>query len=257
MNKPKKIVVLMSGGLDSYIMYRYALHNTKSIDTFRFVYFDYGHTAAQQERWALPHEVEMRSIEWFGLDANIQDVGDGRGKIYIPGRNMVFAACAGAMFTPDEIWLGATANEVTAQATDKNETFCNIMSGLLSYTLSPFKVAPRVRMPLVEMGLSKKNLLCYAINELGITKEEVRRTHSCYHLEPSEEACGQCGQCYRRTVMNLQVGWTDREDLLMNPFSEEFIRRFKIDCSLENEVVNRLQVLKHLANRYGDTSAWR
>src|SRR5690625_80518 len=134
-----KIVILYSGGLDSYIMKRYAELKYPNAE-LKFIYYKHGAESEEKEISLLPEYVEIRSIDWLGdkIRPKAKKEDPFAGAIYIPGRNLVFSVLAACQELPDEIWLGVLADENNEGATDKNSKFAGATSNLLSYVLSPF-----------------------------------------------------------------------------------------------------------------------
>ena len=122
------------------------------------VYYRHGAICEDFEVSCLPVGTKIKTIEW--LDENNGPVmkkdQPQYGNIFIPGRNLVFTVAAACQFLPDEIWLGALADEDIEVSTDKNSTFLEKTSDILSYVLHGFvedKVT--VRFPFVEEGIFK------------------------------------------------------------------------------------------------------
>ena len=62
----KKIAILYSGGLDSYILYHYA-KITNPTDDIIGVYWDHGQEADEAEQLSLPDFVQVRKVDWLKL----------------------------------------------------------------------------------------------------------------------------------------------------------------------------------------------
>ena len=216
----KKIVILYSGGLDSYIMYHYAKVNNPDAEVIA-VYYRHGQPAMQKELDRLPDFVEQKSIEW--LDENNGPVAmkskPTEGAIFIPGRNMVFTTLACCQYLPDEIWMGSVANEVTDGGTDKNQMFVDMMNVTLNYVNRDFlDNGVRFRIPFVEDNIGKIEAVQWGL-ENGITAEEIINTPSCYGEH--ETACGVCVQCLRRWAIFGLTGL--KEEYLEDPVQSEMM----------------------------------
>jgi len=231
-----KIVILYSGGLDSLMMYKYAKLQYPGASV-RCVFFDHGQDSLHAELEALPDFVEVKRLDWLGSEIKpIPKKSDPfAGPIYIPGRNLVFAATVASQYLPDEVWLGALADENNDQATDKNTTFLDKLNDTLKYVLSPFVGSVKVRFPFVDAGFTKSIALSYLFLAGVITEEEVKSTTSCwYNLSIP---CGVCKQCFKRALILDQYSIT--EEHLNDPLSEEnkntmALMRAYMDCKNPN-----------------------
>jgi 7-cyano-7-deazaguanine synthase in queuosine biosynthesis len=211
----RKIVILYSGGLDSFLLKKYA--ETEYPDTeIKCVYYKHGADAEVKEIERLPDFVEVRNVDWLGNNIRAMPKKDDpfAGAIYIPGRNLVFTVLAASQELPDEVWMGTVWDEDNDKATDKNENFRKGTSELLSYVLSPFLDSVKIRYPFVENGWSKEDCVNWALYTKAATKEEIINTVSCWH-QKANEPCGQCKQCFKRYFVFLLNGFS--EDYLVNP----------------------------------------
>lgn len=220
----KKILVLYSGGLDSFILYHYAKSLHQDVTA---VYYEHGQPAMEKELAVLPDFVIRKKVEW--LDETNRPVPmkskPNEGSIFIPGRNMVFITLAASQFLPDEIWMGSVANEVSAASTDKNETFCIKMEGLLNYVLQDFlRDDIRVRIPFVENAWGKAEAIKWALDN-GISEQDIYNTPSCYD---EGDPCGVCIQCLRRWSI---FGLLDMagENYKSDPAKSEMLRQSLVE----------------------------
>lgn len=192
----KKIVILYSGGLDSFIMHKLATSQDADV---KCIYYAHGCAAEEQELTTIPNFVEVRKIDWLNDNITAKEkTGDFAGAIYIPGRNLVFSALAASQELPDEVWMGTQIDEIDESATDKSMIFKKKTSELLSYVLSPFiPNGVNVVFPFVDRRWNKVQSVKWAL-ENGVSKEELISTVSCWN--PSEEGlpCGECRQCFKR-----------------------------------------------------------
>lgn len=202
-----KIVILYSGGLDSFLMKKYADKMYGSIGAIvKCVYFKHGTASEQAEIARLPKFVEVKSIDWLNNKITPQAKKDDpfAGKIYIPGRNLVFSALAACEYLPDEVWMGTTYDEDNFKATDKNEKFRQDTSDLLSYVLSPFINKVKIRFPFVEKQWTKYDSIAWALRN-GVSKSQIAKTISCWN-QKGDVACGVCKQCFKRQLIFLLHG---------------------------------------------------
>lgn len=220
-----KITILYSGGLDSRILYHYAKKTYPDAEVTA-VYYKHGCDSEASEISRLPDFVKIRTLDWLGSE--IQPLSKKSdpfaSNIYIPGRNLVFAALAACQELPDEVWMGTLVDENNDQATDKNEMFRNKTSELLSYVLSPFKDSITLRFPFVELNFTKRDSVKWAL-ENGLDQEELKKTTSCWHNHNGIQ-CGKCKQCLKRDLVFLLNGI--QEEYEVDPFTDpEQILRMK------------------------------
>ena len=222
----KKIAILYSGGLDSYILYHYA-KITNPTDDIIGVYWDHGQEADEAEQLSLPDFVQVRKVDWLKLGFELANKSnEPKDNIYIPGRNLVFVTLTACQDLPDEIWLGAMTEEIHDKATDKNMVFLEKTNDVLSYTLSPFKDNIKLRFPFVELGLSKFTAIKWALDN-GVTKEELIDTMSCYNptIENNKVIrCGECRQCTNRFTIFGMLGFDELSQLKVHPLKSVEIR---------------------------------
>ncbi|MCK9273379.1 7-cyano-7-deazaguanine synthase [Candidatus Gracilibacteria bacterium] len=206
----KNIIILYSGGLDSYILYQYAKKNYPN-DNIKAIYWNYYQDVAKIEISKLPNFVEIRNLDWMNLKGktSIECPGRNEGPIFIPGRNLVFAVLCACEDLPDEIWLGTLAGETHNKGTDKNYQFLWNMNATLNYVLGPFLGEKKIecKFPLADAGMNKLDCVNWALNN-GITKEELISTYSCH--SGKDIPCGECVQCIKRWSIFGQNGFTEK-----------------------------------------------
>ena len=198
----KRIVLLYSGGLDSFLLKKYANTYYKEAE-IKCIYYKHGAESEEQEIKRLPGFVEVLSIDWLGRKRKPLPKKDDpfAGAIYIPGRNLVFSVLAACQELPDEIWMGTVFDEDNFKGTDKNKRFRVETSKLLSYVLSPFIGSVKIRFPFVEEKWTKNDCVYWALNN-GVVKDEIIRTVSCWNQQ-DEKPCGVCKQCFKRHLVFL------------------------------------------------------
>ena len=213
-----KILILYSGGLDSFLLYQMAIreHGEENVTC---VFFKHGQDSQDAEIAVLPDFVQVRELEW--LDKNIKAVSKTEdpfgGAIYIPGRNLVFCVTAASQYLPHEIWMGTVVDEDNEHATDKNEQFRLMTEDLLEYVLSPFTGFIRIRFPFVEKNMTKLNAVNWAL-ENGVSKSNIIKTTSCWHNK-NGIPCGECKQCLKRHLVFTLAGMG--EDYVVHPLESE------------------------------------
>lgn len=196
----KKIAILYSGGLDSFMMYHYAKKTYPDAEV-KCVFYAHGQDSEADEIKSLPDFVSVRKIDWLGDEIKpVSKKSDPfAGNIYIPGRNMVFVTLAASQELPDEVWMGTMWDEDNIQATDKNEHFRSEISSLISYVLHPFLDGVKVKFPFVELEFTKEKLVKWAL-ENGILQDQLKSTVSCWH-QHGGIPCGVCKQCQKRFLV--------------------------------------------------------
>lgn len=234
-----KIVILYSGGLDSFIMYHYAKAHYPDAD-IKCLFFDHGQAAVEAEIKALPDFVTVRKMDWLGDEIKPIAKKDDpfAGAVYIPGRNLIFGALAACQEIADEVWMGTVWDEDNPKGTDKNEKFRHDTSELLSYVLSPFIDGVKIRFPFVEDELTKEKMVAWALDQ-GVAQEDILKTVSCW-LQDSDKPCGECKQCSKRMLVFGLNGFS--EEYVVHPLqSLEQLANLKnyVDHALEGKVLNR------------------
>lgn len=204
-----KICILYSGGLDSFLMYQYAKVYYPDTE-IKLVWFNIGQPNGLKELEAVfkaPKPVDIKSVDWdsqpVGKSGNYAQYSS---SIWIPGRNLVLAVLASAIYLPDEIWLGAMDGEAHQNATDKNEKFTELLNELMAYVYNIYGYNIKLRMPFVEQKMSKLEATKWAL-ENGVSVEEIKQTQSC--LSDTEHNCGTCIVCIRRWGIFGQLGFSE------------------------------------------------
>lgn len=215
-----KLVILYSSGLDSLIMKHYAQVNYPDAE-IKCLYFKHGADSEAEEIARLPNFVEVRTVDWLGdkIKPVAKKEDPFAGAIYIPGRNLVFSVLAASQELADEIWMGTLHDEDNPKGTDKNETFRNMTSEILTYVLSPFVDGVKVRFPFVDEKWTKVEAVKWALAN-GLTKEEIVNTVSCWHHKG--QPCGRCKQCFKRQLV-FKINGID-EVCEQDPINSDFGR---------------------------------
>jgi len=229
----KKIVILYSGGLDSFIMKRLSEVENKDDDVV-CVYYAHGAESEKEEVSLLPLNVIRMNVDWLGkngIGCVAKKSEPLKGSIYIPGRNLVFVTLAACQFLPDEIWLGSLVDEVNIDATDKNAFFRDVVSGLTTYTLSPFKEEQvRVVFPLADRGWTKVDAVRWALNH-GVSIYDIsKKSSSCWHSH-NGVPCGECWQCLKRFVTFREAtgSYLDFEEYAVHPLKSKKVAEMIAD----------------------------
>lgn len=208
-----KILILYSGGLDSYIMYLYAKAKYPNA-TIKAIYYDMGHGYAAKEKETLANFVEVKKIQWMeGKTNSVAKDGSNSGDIIIPGRNLLLATLGACQFMPDQIWLGALMGENHAGSTDKNELFVKLLNQTFDYVFSPFSVRPIIVCPFLDDKMSKLDIIRWALMN-GVSNNELKATSSCLSSDMTKtNKCGKCVVCLRRWGIFYQCGFEEECDV--------------------------------------------
>ena len=181
------MILLYSGGLDSYIAWEY-LKRPKTI------YFDLGHQYALYEMMAIHETIPGTKIDdslhlgqWEKDDADI------------PMRN-AFMIMIASMYDKD-IVLVVQKGEMSIP--DRSDQFffsfpqwLNWMKDESGHTLtSPF------------FDMTKTQMVEWYVNQ-GLSTERLVQTRSCFSSQ--DEPCGACGACFRRWVALMNNGILER-----------------------------------------------
>ena len=185
---PEKLVICVSGGLDSTIAYHIAKKTYKDIIC---LFFNVGQPYYEKEKNVLKSlEIPFKEIDLSSVYADVEMQGH-----IIVNRNALFANI-GSIYG-NRVWIVGLKYENHYLMSDKNDQFYRYVS--LSATQSTGKNVI-VETPFREW--SKTDILNYCIeNEL---LEVVDKTTSCY--DKNEHRCGKCSLCVRRFVAGKTAG---------------------------------------------------
>jgi 7-cyano-7-deazaguanine synthase in queuosine biosynthesis len=169
------MVLLFSGGLDSFVAYHY-LHKPQTI------YFHLNTKYSAKELMVVKKLIPSTIVETC-IDFKTREED---GSAFVPYRNLHLALLANKY--SDTIIIAGLADDVV---NDKNEKvfqqFSYLMSEMMGrriMVLSPF------------WGMTKAEVVKWFL-ENGGTKEELLSTISCYSSE-DVLYCGKCKACYRK-----------------------------------------------------------
>lgn len=227
-NSTETLIILTSGGLDSYIARSFA--RSSGFKRIRSLWIDIGQPYREKELRAIehfPYPVEIIELPIVtSKNNNIPTIN----QQIIPGRNLLFAIIA-ASVGGDRIWLGAldTETHAFARERDKSPEFFHLTTGLLSYV---FKVrSPQVVIESPFMEMSKTELVHWALKH-GMTQGELQATSTCYH--PDHHNCGECGACFKRwiafTLNEIDDTW--KRDPWVCDYALETVKRMLLDVNV-------------------------
>lgn len=218
----EKVSIMFSGGLDSMIMYNYAI--ACDLDPV-CIYVDLGHPYAHKEKAAMARRSRwMPKVEIIELSTLWHLIEKRMSNQIIPSRNVLLAVIGG-MFSP-EVWLGALDGEQLGKEHDKSPRFFEDTTKLLTFTNEFFQPTTTVFAPFGLM--SKSETLEWAL-EYGVPLEELLATSSCYDGEKGK--CGVCLTCVKRRLAFLANGIEEPGydvPLLDSPYMQELIREIPI-----------------------------
>ena len=166
-----KVVKLVSGGVDSYIL-------SQEIDGIN-LYIDFGQPYAKEE---------MSALDKLGVKYEVIKIDGGRvnADIFIPDRNLTLACLAAMLYQPDVVYMAGLKDD---NCSDKNETEFGIMSDIVSRYANK-----RIEIRSPYWQKTKGDI----VREFTY-KDRLRNTFSCY-TPKNGKPCGNCPACLRRTI---------------------------------------------------------
>jgi 7-cyano-7-deazaguanine synthase in queuosine biosynthesis len=187
----KKLVICVSGGMDSYIAYFYAIKEKGyKPEDILCINFNIDQPYFLKEKEALDSfgfvihylKVDLISKEF----SNVPDISN----YIIPGRNMIFASIAGSL--GERVWILGMKYENHLLMHDKNGPFFNKATVALTQAIGELTI---IESPFISK--TKTEIIKWALLN-GITKEDLGLTVSCYH--ESLKRCGICSLCFKRYI---------------------------------------------------------
>jgi len=213
-----RLVIMMSGGLDSYLAWHYALKEKDYKEEEIFpLWINLGQPYARKEKEAISSfEFEVHTVDLTLLRPEFGNVPTIDNQI-IPGRNLILAAIAASF--GQTIWLSALDGEMHKFMPDKTQKFLDLASELFSYVFDN-RLETKVISPFTSM--SKSDIVKWSLSK-GVTVEQILNTSTCYHTD--HKACGECSTCFKRKV--ALINNNIEEDYEKNPFvpaNNEYMR---------------------------------
>jgi 7-cyano-7-deazaguanine synthase len=198
MSEEGKVLLLLSGGLDSSVLLNYLL--TEERAEVVALFFDRNQSNVAYEREAAERisreagaEFEYASIrDWRSAISKFEGPGKPDLILAIP-RNaiMVFLSTPfAAAHKCTKIALGISLDDATTE--DSNAEFVAATNALLDVTGQ----RARVVAPFLEREWKKEEIVRWAVERLG--RDFIEKTRSCYKSSP--EPCGTCSACIKREV---------------------------------------------------------
>lgn len=203
-----KKVLLYSGGMDSWL-----IDKIWKPDVKLFIRIHTPNNELEYKRLCYLIEqgiVDKNSVEIVEMDLSRFERPDQN--YFLPLRNLHFVTMAAHY--GDEICLGATGSSTHF---DKNETFANKASDVISYLQSEKSEGP-VKIVLPFKDTTKTQLLKMYIEQDGDINKAYRETVSCY-TPKNGKPCMSCSSCMSKFVAFYNNGYE---------FSKEEIEQFKI-----------------------------
>lgn len=224
-NKP---ILLVSGGLDSYITWHYLNKPTIIFVNYGQPYFD----------------IEKAAV--YKLYDNIQEINiNGLGslkEIYVPARNLMLASLA--LRHSNIIALGGVKDE---KCRDKSPKAFKIMSTVLSMFN---KKEVTVFSPI--WHLTKSQAVKWYI-EQDLDVSILHSTVSCYSTGLNQEPCNDCESCFRRFVSLAVNGVINENRLPTERIIKSYIKRLRLQpYNRDKEIIQALKSINepiHIDNK--------
>ena len=223
MDKQKKAIVLLSGGLDSATAM--AIARTEGFEVYALS-FHYGQrhaveldcAAAQVDEVAVEHrvvEIDLRAFGGSALTADIdvpkhdavEELTEEIPVTYVPARNTVFLSYALAwaeVLGAYDIFIGVNALDYSGYPDCRPEFIAAFEKMANLATVAGVKGRKlTIHTPLID--LTKAEIIQLGL-DLGV---DYAKTTSCYDPAPDGRACGHCDSCLLRRKGFAEIGEVD------------------------------------------------
>lgn len=196
----KELIICVSGGMDSFIAYHYAIKQMKyKPEDILCLNFDIGQPYRKKEQKAMKQfGFPIKTIKIDLIKEELGNVPTVENYI-IPSRNMIFATIASGL--GKRVWIMGMKYENHKLMLDKNSAFFKNASKLLTQTNGMPTV---IESPFIKM--TKTDSINWAV-ENGISPKDLMKTTSCYH--PTIWNCGECSLCFKRWVAMWSAGFPE------------------------------------------------
>jgi 7-cyano-7-deazaguanine synthase len=224
-SKPKRAVVLLSGGLDSATVLAIAKSQGYELYALSFSYgqrhifeLEAARRVAQSIGVA-SHRIAEIDLRVFGGSALTADIDVPKGRAademahgipitYVPARNTIFLSFALAwaeVLGSSDIFIGVNALDYSGYPDCRPEFIeaFEKMANLATKAGVEGRQALKIHTPLI--ALTKAEIVRKGI-ELGV---DYGLTSSCYDPAPGGEPCGQCDSCLLRRKGFREIGVED------------------------------------------------
>ena len=182
-----KGIILLSGGLDSYISLACA---KREMEVGLALTIDYGQKPLKEEIEASKKMAELFNVEHKIIKLDFLPLLLDENSDWVPNRNGLFLNIAGSFadkFNFSHIIIGANKEE-SAEFIDNSEEFLNSINNLFQFST---QVKPKIYAPLKDM--TKVEIINLGL-ELGLDFSLIK---SCYKSkqETGKKHCGECKSC--------------------------------------------------------------
>lgn len=225
-NDRKELCICVSGGLDSYLAYHWAIKELGyKEDDIVCINFEIGHPYQDKEIECLKKTgIPYKTIKCDFLREEFNNVPTVE-KPFIYNRNTIFASIGANL--AKRVWIVSDADENRPNNTDKNEVFYTELSKMFTQAIGFPTV---VESPFLKK--TKIDTMKWALKN----KIDMSCTTSCY--DEKEQMCGKCHPCVKRFLYGRAAGLNEKFNT--NP--------------LESEEYAQLEGLAGLARATGDYS---
>ncbi len=225
MREKNKVVVLLSGGLDSSTVL--AIAQAEGYETYALT-FRYGqrHEAELEAARRIANQMNVKQHVIANIDLRIfggsaltdnidvpkdrsdDEMSDGIPITYVPARNTIFLSFALAwaeVLSVSDIFIGVNAVDYSGYPDCRPEyiTAYENMANLATKAGVEGKQTLKIHTPLIH--LSKADIIKTGI-KLGV---DYSITNTCYDPAPDGAACGKCDACVLRLKGFKEAGITD------------------------------------------------
>lgn len=235
-----KVVVIYSGGMDSFTLFHKALREYGPLNVHALT-FHYGQRHAKEinyafdeaQRFGVRHEiVDLKGVQRLLGGSALTDLVDVPEGHYaqdnmkltvVPNRNMIMLSIAVGYAVSRKagtVWFGAHAGDHEIYP----DCRAQFVKALNAVTLIANYDAVTVQAP---FQYDTKRTILEAGRDLGLTAADYSRSWTCY--KGGEQACGVCGSCNERLEAFHQLGWQDPLDYADR---ETYKRVLKLDVAV-------------------------
>ena len=223
--KAEKVVIILSGGMDSTISMRLLVEKYGRENVFALT-FDYGQKQKEEINRArdstrilgVTHKVLDLSVLGElsrGFSANtdkdivmptIKEVlGDPRPKTYVPNRNMILLSLAASYAEVNGATVIVTGLQVNDEYSywDCTHNFVEYINGTLGLNRNT-----RIRVEAPFIALSKQDEINLLL-EMDGNVNLLAHTLTCYNPNALGQSCGKCPSCAERIANFAKVGTPD------------------------------------------------
>jgi 7-cyano-7-deazaguanine synthase len=216
-----KVVVLVSGGLDSFVTLALAARKDHAIHPLAFYY---GQRHQIELRYAMEHVeyarglgatvadlhvVQLDGLFYTKLAGNVQSneewSSSDTNQVYLPNRNAVMAMIAASYaerLEANEVWMGlikgTPSNKTGILAPDATRPFVDQVNRLLK--ISTRDVEVEIVSPLID---KTKEEVVKLGRKLGVP---ILHSWTCFDPVNSQESCGKCPACVDRSMALAAAG---------------------------------------------------